>query len=395
MASTPTAEARLVFRVADPAATAAEVGTLAAEVADWTRAAQLADAEMATASVWRALRGAGVTPPATVGEHLRRATMVSDFRMQRLAQRLAETTAAFGAAGVPVLLLKGAALGALVDPTFRARPMSDLDVLVRPGDVPAAIAALAAAGWHQTADEAVHEMVGEAHHHLPPFLDPRLPGTRIELHVALFSEDHSFRVDEHDLLRDARPAPPPFNGALVPTPEHLMLHACIHFAWQHTLLFGSWRTFRLVGAVAGVPGFSWERFLALARTARAVTSAYWTLRLAQRLCGLSVPAPVLAALTPPTPAFLRAAIERHIIAANVPGEGTASPSLGLSRLLWRAALRPRWSGHRTPARWANDDRWARALQGEDAHEPLWDRVRRHSRSVGRWRDFVRFAFFGR
>lgn len=382
-----------MFRSADTRCGTEEFERLAAAVGDWDRAVTLADAEYASPGLWRALRSMRALP-APAAEYLRRAAMFSDFRMQQLAMRLQETVAAFAAAGVPVLLLKGAALGAFVDATFRLRPMTDIDLLVRLVDVPRARAALTAAGWRETDDPTLHAMIDAGHHHLAPFLDPRLPGLRVELHVSLFPDDHSFAFDESHLWRDASPAPAPFAGALVPSPEHLLLHACIHFAWQHTMVFGAWRTFRLAGAVILLPGFSWERFAESARSARAATSCYWTLRLARRMCALDVPTDVEARLAPPTPEFVRAALERHFIAALVPGEAPPSPSLGISRLLWRAALRPHWSGHRIADRWDPDLRWARALRGTEP-EPLLARVRRHSVRARHWWDFVALTLFGR
>lgn len=385
-------EARLVFRSADPRCEPPELARLAAEVTEWERALLLTEVSLATAPLWRALREADAPLPTAVSEYLRRNAMFGDFRMQQLAGRLQETVAAFTAQGVPVLLLKGAALGALVDPTFRLRPMTDLDLLVRPVDVPRARAALGAAGWRETDDPALHAMLGEGHHHLPPFLDPRLPGLRVELHTAIFPSDHSFTFDEAHLWRAARPAAVPFAGALVPSVEHLLLHACIHFAWQHTMQFGAWRTFRLTGAVTTAPGFSWERFVTAARDAKAATACYWTLRLAQRMCGIDLPEAVLTRLAPPTAEFVRAALERHFIAALVPGESPPSPSLGVSRLLWRVAIRPRWSGHRTADRWAADLRWDRTGTGP---EPLGARLRRHAAGMRQWWDFVSFTLLGR
>ena len=75
--------------------------------------------------------------------------------------------------------------------------------------------------------------------------------------------------------------------------------------------------------------------------AKAGTSCYWTLRLAERMCGLSAPAGVLERLAPPTPEWVRRALERHFVAGIAVGEAQASPSLKLTRLLWRSALRPR------------------------------------------------------
>lgn len=385
-------EARLVFRSAAAHAAPGELARLAGEVRDWQRFVMLADAELATPSLWRGLREAAV--PAAVLDYLRRGAMFGDFRMQQLAERLQETVAAFVAHEVPVLLLKGAALGAVADATFRLRPMTDIDLLVRPADVPRARAALLAAGWSETEDPALHALLGAGHHHLPPFLDPRLPGIRVELHVSLFPDDHSFAFDESALWRDARPAPAPFAGAQVPSPEHLLLHASIHFAWQHTMLFGAWRTFRLADVVSTRDDFSWDRFAAAAHEARAATAAYWTLRLADRMSGVTVPAAVLARLAPPTPEFARAALERHFIAGLVPGEGPTSPSIGMSQLLWRAALRPRWSGHRDANRWDPELKWDRALKGESPI-PLLERVRRHASGARNWWDFVALTLFGR
>jgi len=386
-------EAHLVFRSADPRCGAEEFAQLAGAVEDWPRCILLADQEMASPSLGRALRDRA-SLPAPVADAWRRATMFGDFRMQQLAQRLQETVAAFAAAGVPVLLLKGAALGAIADPTFRLRPMTDLDLLVRPADVPRARSALAAAGWQETDDPRLHEMTDAGHHHLPPFFDPRVPGSRVELHVSLFPDDHSFAFDEEDLFRDARPASAPFTGALVPAIEHLVLHACIHFAWQHTMQFAAWRTFRLTAVACALPGFSWDRLVEAAIAARAATACYWTLRLARRMSGLDVPPDVLARLAPPTVEFVRAAIERHFIAALVPGEAPASPSLGMSKLLWRAGLRPRWSGHGAAARWDSDLEWDRTVRGR-APETVLSRLRRHAASTRQWWDFLSFTLFGR
>lgn len=384
-------ESRLVFLSADPSCDAAVLAAVADEVRDWGRAIALAEREVATSSLWRALRDTSSALPEPVTAHLRRSAIVSDFRMQQLSLRLQRTVAAFTTEGIPLLLLKGAAIGALFDPSFRLRPMTDIDALVRREDVGRARAALVAAGWTESTDPELREVL-EDHHHLPPFLDPQMPGVRFELHVSLFPSDHSFTVDESHFLRDAQPAAAPFAGTLVPTLDHLLLHACVHFAWQHTMEFAAWRTLRAVGLVVRSPDFSWERFVETALTAKAATSCYWTLRLAQRLSGIEIPTAALARLQPPTAESVRAALERHFIAALVPGEGVASPSIRLSRLLWRTALRPRWSGHRTPERWDPEGRWER-WHGL-APESLRDRLRRHAADYRAWWTFFAHTLLG-
>jgi hypothetical protein len=375
-----------VFRSADPEASGSELVGLATAVRDWERVIFLADREVAAANIWRALRGAGVEVPPAVADALRKRAMISDLAMQHLARRAQETVRILGERGIPVLLLKGAAVGALTDVTFRARPMTDLDLLVHRDDVSRARAAVIDAGWPETTDPVLLDLLKDAHH-LPHFVDPHLPGMRLELHVKLMPDDQPFAFSEADLWRDARPAPAPFTGASVPSAEHLLLHGCVHFAWQHTMRFGAWRAFRSLAAVVATPGFDWDRFVAEARAAKAATSCYWTLRLASRLGGLQIPAATLGALAPPTAAWLRDALERHFIAELDPTEGASSPSVKMTRLLWRAALRPRWSGHRAPGRLDREHRWERAY-GTRSTETRPAQLLRHLRSYHDWWRFI-------
>lgn len=381
------AECRLVFRSADPACAPAELAAIAGEVQDWERAVFLAEREMATANLWRGLRDAGATLPPVVTEHLKKSAMVSDFRMQHLSQRLQSTAVVLSERGIPFLLLKGAAVGALTDPTFRNRPMSDIDVLVHREDAARARDAVIASGWPLTTDPVLLELLKDAHH-LPHFVDPQMPGVRLELHVALMPEDNSFLFGEVDLWREATAARPPFAGASVPSREHLVLHLCVHFAWQHTMTFGAWRTFRAIAALAAAPGLDWEGLVRAAQAAKAGTSCYWTLRLAQRLSGIAPPAGVLARLAPPTPAWMCDAIERHFVAGIALGEAPGSPSVKLTRWLWRAALRPRWSGHRAPGRADPEQRWAHA-RGTASTETSAERVTRHLSGYRQWWEFLR------
>lgn len=352
-------ECRLVLGSAAMPATPARVRGLAREVTDWSRVLLLAEREYAASALWRQLRDAGPDVPSAVLEQLRRLLMVSELRMGWLSRRMQETVAALAERGIAVMLLKGAAVGAMVDPTFGSRPMSDVDLLVRTEHLGPATAALIAAGWPQLDDPTVHELL-EHQHHLPPFVDPRMPALRLELHRSLLPQDHPFRLTDDDFWETAQRAATPFAGALVPAPEHLLLHASLHFAWQHMMVFGAWRTFRAAAVAITHPGFDWARFVTLAQEARAGTSAYWTLRLGVAVGALAAPDGALAALAPPTPEWARVAIERHFVASLLPGEGPVSPSTQVARLLWRAAIRPSWSGHDSFVRWDPEHRWERA-----------------------------------
>ena len=386
-----TPEARLVHRTADPALGAVETFALLTAVRDWPRLVELAAREVAPLALWRAIKEMPESVPADALLSLQQGAVHLDLRMQQLARRAQQTTRAFAAAGVPCLLLKGAAVGAIIDPSFRSRPMTDIDVLVRREDVERAKAAVLAAGWNLTDNPVYLELLQDAHH-LPHFVDPTLPGMRLELHVMLMPDDQPFAFDEALLWRDARPAPPPFDGALIPSANHVLLHACVHFAWQHTLAFGAWRTFRVVSAMIAQPDFSWDRFVETALEVKAGTTCFWTLRLAQTMAGIPIPERVLARLAPPTPNAVCNALERHFIAQIAPGEGPVSPSIMLTRLLWRMALRPDWSGHANPGRYDPEQKWSKAY-GTASTETLPQRVLRHMRGIGEWTRFASKTLF--
>jgi hypothetical protein len=312
--------------------------------------------------------------------------------MRHLSERVQRTTRVFAERGIPCLLLKGAAVGAMTDPTFCSRPMTDIDLLVHREDTARAQDAVIESGWPETTDPVLLELLKDQHH-LPPFLDPQLPGVRLELHVSLLPDDHSFTFGEADLWKEAIAAPTPFEGALVPSREHMVLHAAIHFAWQHTLTFGAWRTFRTIAEMRDEVGFDWDRLVGLAHRAKAATACYWTLRLSERTVGTPLPDGLLERLAPPTAPWLCSALERHFIAGVAFGESPVSPSVRVTRLLWRAALRPSWSGHQKPGRSDPENRWARA-RGTASTEKLPGRLVRHANAYRDWWGFVRKTLVG-
>lgn len=385
-------EATLVFRSANPAAKAEELRAVGERVRDWERVAYVATREAAVPVLWRAIAPLAPRMPRAVAQHLLNTAVTSDLTMQQLSRRLQQTLLVFRERGLPVLLLKGAAVCALTDASFRSRPMTDLDLLFHPADIGRAREALEAAEWTETTNEIYLDLLQDAHH-VPPYVDERLPGMRVEPHRMLMPDDNSFGFRDADLWREARPAPAPFDGAHLPSDVHLVLHASVHFAWQHRLTFGAWRTFRSVALITARPGFDWDALVQSALTTKAGSSVYWTLRIGHALAALTVPADALRRLAPPTPEPIRAMVERHTIAHTALGEGPRSPSVLLSRTLWRTALRPRWSGHAPAERFDPEHRWEKAY-GVDVAESAWHRVRRQASQLRAWSDYLRGTVFG-
>lgn len=354
---------------------------------DWARVITIAETERATPVLWRVLSRLDLDRvPSEAVDRLQRSAMVHDFRMKRLESKLKDTLGIFHERGIPVLLLKGAALAVSGYAGFTERPMSDLDLLIHPADKHRARQAVIDAGWPETSDPVLHELLRDQHH-MPPFLDAGQTGLRIELHTALLPSEHPFDFTSERMWQGAVEAPSRFRGASIPSQVHLLLHASLHFAWSHIMRFGGWRTFRDVSLLASRAELDWEQLVSLAVRARAATSCYWTLRLAQRLSGAVVPAVVLTKLRPPTPDALLGALERHFIVNLAPGEGPPCPSAKLGNILWRAALRPKWSGHARAGRWDPENKWGRALGQQTPHSPT-KKLTRHARGIRRWWRFA-------
>lgn len=386
-------ECRLVFASARLVPDASLVSDLLRGPIDWARVVIIAEREKATPVLWRMIEAVSASPadapvdiPPVAAAHLRRSSMVHDFRMLRLSTRIEKSISALHARGVPVLLLKGAALANSIYGSFTQRPMSDVDILVRTSDAPQAREALIESGWPETTDPLLLSLLSDQHH-LPHFVDPEPTGLRVELHTMLLPPDQPFRFSTEQYWASAVPAKAPLGTALVPDPQRLLLHACLHFAWSHTMHFGAWRTFRDVDSLIVAPTFDWDTFVALARDSKGASCCYWTLRLAHRVCDVPVPAEVLRALAPPMGARMSAALERHFVAMIAPGEAPPCPSIKVARLLWLAALQPRWSGFSKAGRFDPEHKWERA-HGTASTETLLQRSVRHATGIRHWWNFA-------
>ncbi len=337
-------EGRIVFLTAAGKAGDEEIRNLLRRDPNWQRLLALASAHKAASALARTLeRIAAGSVPENVALQLQRQRMVSDFHSLHLRQKLVATLKLLRERGVTAMMLKGAAMGAAIYRSFVERPMADIDLLIHPQDVIAAQGALADAGW-VAQENPFRNPFYEQHHHLAPLKDAMGSGHSIELHIRPFPPPNPFGDVTPEMWQDAVVADAEFSGALVPSRTHMLVYACVHFAWSHTMSKGAWRTIRDVAALSA-ESLDWEDVIETARSWRASSSCYWTLRLCEALSAVSAPAHVLSRLSPPLPMALASALERHLVAHAVPGELPLCPSERVTHLLWRAAIRPRWSGH--------------------------------------------------
>lgn len=287
--------------------------------------------------------------PDEAGAQLRRHTMVADFAAGRLEARLEETLQALCEAGVEPVLLKGAALARVLFPSFRDRPMGDIDILIKKAEAVRSLAAVRALDWEVVPE--FERVDYERHHHLPPMAD-RTGAGRLEIHTALFIEEHPFGSLSDTMYDGSLPAPGGGYGR-VPGDVHLVLHLCLHLAWSHAVGLGAWRAFYDLSTFVQQGRLDWENMLHEAEIYRASSCCYWTLRLACDLAGVAVPPDVIRGCRPPGSNWLHHKLARHFEAQlDVPDP--RYPSVAVRRALWRMAIRPRWSGHGDRYPWGGD-----------------------------------------
>jgi hypothetical protein len=343
-------EAQLLLLTAGGETNDQAIRALLARPLDWAKLTWLSELERATPVLWRRLSALAAMPEEA--QPLHRMAMVSEFRMLHLESRLLSAIDTLAAAEIEPVLLKGAALALTVYGSFVARPMTDVDLLVPRDDVLRARDALLTAGWREGTDNTPEFY--EGHQHLQPLVDSQGTGTSLELHTSLFFEGHPFALTSDDIRDRAKEVVVRGRAVLVPSVHDQLLHLCLHFAWSHMMATGAWRAFRDLDALLRTGRVDWKAFTTLARDARGGSSCYWTFRMARTVAGISVPAWVERALAPPEPEFALRRLEQHFTYDLLPTENI-SPSLWLTYTMWRAGLRPRWSGHGRVRPWDRAD----------------------------------------
>ncbi len=209
---------------------------------------------------------------------LRRQAAMWDLERDSVLWRLSE-------AGIPALLLKGAALRFTAYRDSAERGFGDIDVLVPKESLRAAVAALAKGGYEPESAQRI-DLYLEHHHHLI-LMKPL--GFVVEVHWALDAESSPFRLDPAAFMRDARTITT-LQGASVsvPGPEHMVLHLA------HQNLENGFSHLRRLAdvdrVISSTADFDWNRLASESQLMRVPALVALTLRLAELLLGTTVPA---------------------------------------------------------------------------------------------------------
>jgi hypothetical protein len=198
----------------------------------WTDLAHRAAKEGLAGLLLEKTTECGIELPAYVREQLRNAAMKIAAANLHAKSELARLLPAFETSGVPVMLLKGAALNLTVYPRPDLRPTSDVDLLIHPANVGVALSGLADSDCHRGFDLIRDDFFPKYHYELELFTASPAP-LRIDLHVRPLRPLRVSRTMPDDALWErARSVKIEDATAEIPTPEMMFLHLAAHAAYH-------------------------------------------------------------------------------------------------------------------------------------------------------------------
>ncbi len=215
------------------------------------------------------------------------------LRQQRIGGLLAQLDQAGRAQGVPMLAMKGSAMLALGLFGEGERPMSDIDLLVRPRDRDRALRMLLAMGYAVDLELGRHVCLRPANWPSAiAFGEHADNPVKIELHTRVYE---ALPIREVDITSPTFPADAHDGINAYPSNAALMRHLLLHTA--NNLRTGSLRFIQLhdiAGVAARLDARHWETLLQLDADSRGPWWALPPLRMAARHFPGAIPASVIA-----------------------------------------------------------------------------------------------------
>ena len=260
---------------------------------DWDRLVALALRQRVVPLVFLTLRDAGAGPePEGFLDTLREYFCLNAARACRMTDELARLLTLCGRRGIHVIPFKGPALGVQVYGDAALRQFSDLDLLVRPGDLPRAASLLSEEGYRASSPPpAAHardflrvycsaEFCREGE---PPHLD---------VHWAFVPRFFSLSLDAEGFRARSRPLRVGEAETRAFAPEDLLLILSVHASkdfWERLVWVCD-----IAELIDGNASLDWEAVFDRARAAGARRALLVSLLLARDLLGARLPPRVSA-----------------------------------------------------------------------------------------------------
>jgi hypothetical protein len=228
-----------------------------------------------------------------------RASAVQHLRRQ---DELRRALTALRAEGIPVIVLKGAALAETLYPDPALRVMEDIDILVREKDLERADELIRGFGYEAAKAPYEEQTVRERHRHYPR-LESRSGLTPFEVHRHLVTPGNHIHFDISECWESARPVEIAGVETSILCPEEMLLHLCVGFFLDRRRFYQSFAALRQLVDISETvrhhgDGLDWDRFVRIARRRRLGGPLYCALKTAERLLDAEVPQESLEELRP-------------------------------------------------------------------------------------------------
>lgn len=202
------------------------------DMSSWKALIDTAASERVSGLVYEVFQGQDICPP-SIERQLHDAYAYTAIQNRILLSTLGEVLDILDGAGIPVIVLKGAALTEAYYGHIGLRPMVDLDLLVHQHDVPDAQERLSTI-YFQPLDKSIRLNSVLAYENELALVRFSHLTEQVELHWGLFdSPHHQAIVDEEWFWQTARPITIADRSALILGFEAQLLHLCGHLLLHH------------------------------------------------------------------------------------------------------------------------------------------------------------------
>jgi len=287
-------------------------------------------------------------------QRLRLAYHANALRNDAVARLVTRIAQALAPAGIPLILLKGAALIRTLYTDAGLRRVGDIDALVDERDLARAGTALERTGFRRQRRAIKPEWpTCEFHalYHHPAFL-----AAPLELHWRLFEEYLPYLLDLPAVRERAQPIPGLPGGVSTMSPEHQLVHLCTHLE-RHALVYRSvldrndwlevlvrprgearlvWLYDVALYLKSRAATLDWDRLVGDARRGAIEGRLHAVLELCRRTFEVETPREVLRALGAGRVGFVERAAHRTVIELDRARDAVsrrATPSARLQRWL--------------------------------------------------------------
>lgn len=202
--------------------------------AEWDVLLRLARASDMLARIAQCTCAYSATVPACVAPHLLSARRLAERQHRELELELNVIDRVLSEAGVPVVVLKGAAYVLAGLDAAAGRMVSDIDLMVPADLLPRAETALMMAGWISANRDAYDQRYYRTWMHEIPPMQHINRGTVIDLHHNILPPTGRIKLDASRLMDSAVPLPG-FFGLRVLAPHDMVLHSAAHLTHEGEL----------------------------------------------------------------------------------------------------------------------------------------------------------------